>query len=159
MEGSSSGPTPTDPQLPSTPTIFQVPQSAARRIHYRSAMQDFSHSGSSAPPTFPNPCPPNYHLYRNPAPHITTPHVPGLDPVVGPPPLQPGIAVSQSSAVPGWQPDNLVRNCPICDTLFTFLFRRHHCRLVRLLPQIQGHANQVLVNAGEWFVRSVPPTG
>lgn len=150
MEGSSSHPTPPDPQLSSTPTLYQVPQSAARRIHYRSVLQDYSPSTSSVPSTFPNPCPPNYHLlYRNSPTHITTPHVPGLDPVVGPPQLQSGITYGQSSAVPGWQPDNLVRNCPICDTLFTFLFRRHHCRLVLLRPLVQGHSNHVLVNADE----------
>lgn len=163
MEGSSSHPRPPDLQLPSTPTIYQVPQSAAGRSHYRSVLQGYSQSSSPAPtsvptsvPTFPTPCPPNYHLlYSDAGAYITPPFVPGLDPVVDPLQLQPRIAHGQSSVIPGWQPDNLVRNCPICDTPFTFLFRRHHCRLVLLLLVIHGNTNQVPVSVDELYVRNV----
>jgi hypothetical protein len=29
---------------------------------------------------------------------------------------------------PPWQPDSEVTKCPICDTQFTFWYRKHHCR-------------------------------
>lgn len=35
---------------------------------------------------------------------------------------------SRGYAVPRWQPDNEVSECPICHRQFGFLFRRHHCR-------------------------------
>ncbi|KAF7190484.1 Zinc finger FYVE domain-containing protein 21, partial [Pseudocercospora fuligena] len=30
--------------------------------------------------------------------------------------------------LPRWQPDNEVTKCPVCDTEFSLLYRRHHCR-------------------------------
>lgn len=30
--------------------------------------------------------------------------------------------------LPQWQPDSEVTKCPICDNLFSFWFRKHHCR-------------------------------
>lgn len=39
-----------------------------------------------------------------------------------------GPYLGQAVNVPVWQPDNLVRTCPICNVAFTFYFRRHHCR-------------------------------
>ena len=35
---------------------------------------------------------------------------------------------SQEVAIPKWQPDNDVTRCPICNTSFTFWYRKHHCR-------------------------------
>jgi hypothetical protein len=30
--------------------------------------------------------------------------------------------------IPPWQPDTEATHCSVCGTLFTFFFRRHHCR-------------------------------
>lgn len=31
-------------------------------------------------------------------------------------------------SLPRWQPDSEVSQCPICDTQFSFFYRKHHCR-------------------------------
>ncbi|KAI0401026.1 hypothetical protein F4802DRAFT_445276 [Xylaria palmicola] len=37
-------------------------------------------------------------------------------------------SISQSVALPRWQPDNEVTSCPICNVRFSMFFRKHHCR-------------------------------
>ena len=37
-------------------------------------------------------------------------------------------AISQEFALPRWQPDSEVNECPICGTQFSIFYRRHHCR-------------------------------
>ena len=34
----------------------------------------------------------------------------------------------QEIVLPKWQPDNEVTKCPICNTSFSFWYRKHHCR-------------------------------
>ncbi|EME83507.1 uncharacterized protein MYCFIDRAFT_215336 [Pseudocercospora fijiensis CIRAD86] len=36
--------------------------------------------------------------------------------------------------LPRWQPDNDVTKCPVCDTEFSLLYRRHHCRKCGRVP-------------------------
>lgn len=35
--------------------------------------------------------------------------------------------------LPPWQPDADVARCPVCDTQFSFFYRKHHCRYARSL--------------------------
>lgn len=44
------------------------------------------------------------------------------------PALGPRQRSSQTVVLPRWQPDEEVTNCPVCDTLFNFWYRKHHCR-------------------------------
>ena len=39
-----------------------------------------------------------------------------------------GVQRTSSYALPRWQPDSEVTKCPICETQFTFWYRKHHCR-------------------------------
>lgn len=41
-----------------------------------------------------------------------------------------GMAAHPSLTLPRWQPDEEVTYCPICHTQFSFMNRKHHCRLV-----------------------------
>ncbi|KXS95297.1 hypothetical protein AC578_5985 [Pseudocercospora eumusae] len=46
-------------------------------------------------------------------------------------PAQPAAAFGRRESdmvLPRWQPDNEVTKCPVCDTEFSLLYRRHHCR-------------------------------
>ncbi|KAF1916469.1 FYVE zinc finger-domain-containing protein [Ampelomyces quisqualis] len=50
-----------------------------------------------------------------------------------PPPLSPQTPAEpprrgSEIALPPWQPDADVSQCPVCDKKFTFLYRKHHCR-------------------------------
>lgn len=42
--------------------------------------------------------------------------------------LQLGRNQGQEIILPKWQPDNAVTKCPICNTAFSFWYRKHHCR-------------------------------
>ena len=42
--------------------------------------------------------------------------------------LQFGRSQGQEVILPKWQPDNAVTKCPICNTTFSFWYRKHHCR-------------------------------
>lgn len=138
MDGSSSHSRPQNPSLP-PPTLYQFPPAPSRQSHYQSLLQGHPlgpGSSSALPPIPPLPTsfPPSYHqLYNHPGVYYTPPFVPGLDPLADPSQQQPRIAQGQFSHLPEWQPDHLVRNCPICDSPFTLFFRRHHCRLVQVL--------------------------
>lgn len=35
--------------------------------------------------------------------------------------------------LPPWQPDSEVSHCPVCGSQFTFFYRKHHCRYVKVL--------------------------
>ncbi|EMF14822.1 uncharacterized protein SEPMUDRAFT_148412 [Sphaerulina musiva SO2202] len=41
---------------------------------------------------------------------------------------QPQTSQDSDALPPRWQPDNDVSQCPVCDTDFSLLYRRHHCR-------------------------------
>ena len=42
--------------------------------------------------------------------------------------VQVGRSQGQEIILPKWQPDNAVTKCPICNTTFSFWYRKHHCR-------------------------------
>ncbi|KAF8463148.1 FYVE zinc finger-domain-containing protein [Kalaharituber pfeilii] len=126
---SSSQAQPQNPSLPPS-SLYQAP-GAGRQAHYRSLLEDQPLEQASTPSLSTNPAlpPPNYNqLYSNQGIYYTPPFVPGLNPLADPLQTQPRVALGQTPYVPEWQPDHLVRNCPICDSAFTLFFRRHHCR-------------------------------
>lgn len=65
---------------------------------------------SSSPP-YPDPSP---HSSRRPSNTVSTPSQPPQN--------------VMEYTLPRWQPDSEVTNCPICDTHFSFWYRKHHCR-------------------------------
>jgi len=44
------------------------------------------------------------------------------------PPIPPPDRRASEFMLPKWQADAEVTNCPVCKTLFTFFYRKHHCR-------------------------------
>ncbi|KAF8420531.1 FYVE zinc finger-domain-containing protein [Tirmania nivea] len=167
MDGSSSNSRSQNPSHPSPPTLYQVPPVPGRQSHCRSLLQDhpLGPGSSSALPPIPPPLstasPPRYHqLYNQPGVYYTPPFIPGLDPLANPSQQQSRIAHGQFSHLPEWQPDYLVRNCPICGSPFTLFFRRHHCRKCGRVVCAQCSPNRLTL-ASSAVVRppgEVPPT-
>ncbi|EAY20877.1 FYVE zinc finger family protein [Trichomonas vaginalis G3] len=65
--------------------------------------------------------------------------------------------IDNDKFAPVWIPDDLVTNCQICNSKFTFINRRHHCRVCGAcicsecakkvsLPQFEGKQEKVCVN-------------
>jgi hypothetical protein len=44
------------------------------------------------------------------------------------PPIQDTSRRQSDVVLPRWQPDSEVNQCPVCNTQFTFFYRKHHCR-------------------------------
>ncbi|KAI1824481.1 hypothetical protein F4861DRAFT_538941 [Xylaria intraflava] len=76
---------------------------------------------ASQPPTLFHPAPPGFPFPRSSS---------SLNPIAPsfvPRPEETG-GVSPMFAVPAWQPDSEVSNCPICNVRFGVFLRKHHCR-------------------------------
>jgi hypothetical protein len=62
-------------------------------------------------PSFPDP---SIHSSRRPSNTVSTPSQPSQN--------------LMEYTLPRWQPDSEATHCPICDTQFSFWYRKHHCR-------------------------------
>jgi hypothetical protein len=62
-------------------------------------------------PSFPDP---SLHSSRRPSNTVSTPSQPSQN--------------LMEYTLPRWQPDSEATHCPICDTHFSFWYRKHHCR-------------------------------
>ena len=136
MDGSSSNPGPLNSSLP-PPTFYQVPPAPGYHWQDHLLVPSSVSALPPIPPPLPISSPPRYHqlpsyhqLYNHTAVHYAPPFPPALGSLADSIQQQPRITQGPFSYLPQWQPDHLVRNCPICDNLFTLFFRRHHCRSV-----------------------------
>lgn len=73
------------------------------------------------------------------------------------PPLGNGGDELEGMTMPRWQPDSDVSSCPICGTVFSFWYRKHHCRKCGRVVCASCSPHRITIPR-QYIIRPLEPT-